>query len=241
MCWIIPLIVGLLSALLGYLLGKRKVEEYTQRIAHLNEENATLRGQLSDCENEKAKGLSDEAVKNHTAYQSLNAKYAELKSTGAAQSDQQAGLISELQAENQRLTQALNHCENNLAEAKSNRAANMAMASPIASFAAGAVTAKAFDADAAKAAFGKTIKEDDLTVVEGIGPKIAELFHQANINTWQQLSETSVEACQKILDDAGDRFAIHNPNTWPRQAKLAADGQWQELFDWQEILDGGRE
>ncbi len=239
MCWIIPLIVGLLSALLGYLLGRRNVEENTQVIARLNEDNATLRGQLSDCENEKAKGLSDEAVKNHTTYQALSSKYAELQANNAAQSDQQAGLISELQAENQRLTQALSHCESNLAEAKSNRAASVA--SPIASFAAGAVAVKVFDADAAKAAFGKTIKEDDLTVVEGIGPKIAELFHQANINTWQQLSETSVEACQKILDDAGDRFAIHNPSTWPRQAKLAADGQWQELFDWQEILDGGRE
>ncbi len=213
MCWIIPLIVGLLSALLGYLLGRRNVEEYTQRIDQLNKENATLRGQLSDCENEKAKGLSDEAVKNHTAYKALSSKYAELQANDAAQSDQQAGLISELQAENQRLTQALNHCESNLAEAKSNRAASVA--SPIASFAAGAVAVKAFDADAAKAAFGKKIKEDDLT--------------------------TSVEACQKILDDAGDRFAIHNPSTWPRQAKLAADGQWQELFDWQEILDGGRE
>jgi len=38
-----------------------------------------------------------------------------------------------------------------------------------------------FDADAATAAFGKKSKQDSLTVVEGIGPKIRELFHNHTI------------------------------------------------------------
>lgn len=256
MCWIIPLLVGLLSALLGYLLGKSKSGD-TQVVAKLTEENNTLRSQLNDCENQKAqflaganteKGnakvagfsaqadLSDDDVKKHGTYQSLQAKYQALQAD-AADSEQQSAIISELRAENQRIKQSLDICERNLADAQSSNSSS----AQIASFAAGAVAGTAFDADAAKAVFGKKIKENDLTVVEGIGPKIAELFNNANISTWYALGETSVDDCQKILDNAGERFSIHNPGTWPRQAKLAANGEWKKLFDWQEELDGGKE
>ncbi len=98
-----------------------------------------------------------------------------------------------------------------------------------------------FDSDAAKAALGKKIKQDDLTMVEGIGPKIAEIFKNAGINTWADLGNTEVERCKELLAEAGDRYKMHDPETWPRQAKLAAEGQWQELADWQDKLDGGRE
>lgn len=98
-----------------------------------------------------------------------------------------------------------------------------------------------FDANAAKAVFGKNIKEDDLKIIEGIGPKIEELFKTSGILTWKALGETSVERCNKILSKAGERFSIHNPGTWPRQSKLAYEGKWQELKDWQEKLDKGRE
>ena len=96
-----------------------------------------------------------------------------------------------------------------------------------------------FDANAAKAIFGKPIKHNDLTVVEGIGPKIQELFRKNNVVTWKTLAECSEEKCQKILDKGGENFKLHVPKTWPKQAQLAYEGKWQELFDWQEKLDGG--
>ena len=99
----------------------------------------------------------------------------------------------------------------------------------------------AFDAAAAKAAFGKKVKQDDLKIVEGIGPKIEELFKTSGILTWERLSETSVDRCNKILDKAGERYRIHDPGTWPRQAKLAYQGKWAKLKEWQDQLDGGRE
>jgi len=105
---------------------------------------------------------------------------------------------------------------------------------------AAAVSTVAFDADAAKAVFGKRIKENDLTVVEGIGPKIQELFHNHGVNTWRELSECSQDKCQSVLDSGGERYKIHNPGTWPEQAGMAADGLWQKLWDWQEKLDGGK-
>ena len=98
-----------------------------------------------------------------------------------------------------------------------------------------------FDPKAAKAAFGKTIKQDDLKIVEGIGPKIEELFKTSGILSWKALGETSVDRLREILSKAGERYQIHDPGTWPKQSKMAYEGKWQELKDWQSTLDGGRE
>jgi predicted flap endonuclease-1-like 5' DNA nuclease len=98
-----------------------------------------------------------------------------------------------------------------------------------------------FDADLAASVFGNKVVENDLKIIEGIGPKIEELFHNAGINTWKALSETSVEKCQQILDEAGDRFKIHSPATWPSQAETAYQGLWKVLKWWQDDMIGGRE
>lgn len=100
---------------------------------------------------------------------------------------------------------------------------------------------KSFNADDVKAVFGKKIKENDLKIIEGIGPKIEELFKTSGILTWKSLSETTVDRCNEILDKAGDRFRIHDPGTWPRQSKLAYEGKWEELKKWQDSLDKGKE
>lgn len=73
------------------------------------------------------------------------------------------------------------------------------------------------------------VEVDDLTKLEGIGPKINELLQGAGIRTYQQLAETPVETLSRVLETAGPRFRLHNPESWPRQARLAADGRWDEL------------
>ena len=108
------------------------------------------------------------------------------------------------------------------------------------SFAAAATTTIAFDAAAAKTVFGKNIKQDDLKIVEGIGPKIAELFHNQDVKTWYALSQCSLDKCQEVLKSGGKRFEMHKPGTWPEQAKLAYEGKWQKLKEWQDTLDGGK-
>ncbi len=90
---------------------------------------------------------------------------------------------------------------------------------------------------------GKTAKveADDLEKVEGIGPKIAEVLTEAGIDTFAKLADATPESIREILDNAGSQFASHDPATWSQQAKLAADGKWDELKAWQDELDGGRE
>lgn len=83
----------------------------------------------------------------------------------------------------------------------------------------------------AKVVLGTSIKMDDLTVVEGVGPKIAGLLADAGVDTWRGLATTDVDRLRAILDDAGSRYRMHDPSPWPPQASLLADGRWQEFKD----------
>lgn len=81
---------------------------------------------------------------------------------------------------------------------------------------------------------------DDLTKVEGIGPKAAEAFQAAGISSFAELAAKSSDELKAILDAAEGRFGAMDPTTWPEQAKMAADGMWDELKKWQDELDGGK-
>ncbi len=82
--------------------------------------------------------------------------------------------------------------------------------------------------------------QDDLTVVEGIGPKIQMLLNQYGVRTYRQLADTPVERLREILSTAGPQLAMHDPGTWPSQANLAANDQWDALKSIQGFLKGGK-
>jgi len=91
------------------------------------------------------------------------------------------------------------------------------------------------------AAEPEAVTADDLTKVEGIGPKISELLQAADIKTFANLAEKSEDELKAILTDAGSSFASKNPGSWAKQAKMAADGKWDELKKWQDSVSGGIE
>ena len=72
-------------------------------------------------------------------------------------------------------------------------------------------------------------KADDLTKIEGIGKKIAELLVAQHICSFADLANSKLRTLQNILNDAGSRYKSYDPNTWVEQAKLAAEGKWDEL------------
>lgn len=180
-CILIPVLVGLICGILGYLLGKMN-SKGDDSLA------AALQADLDAC-------------KANT--KSLNTKILSLEADLAAKTN-----ISNTQ-----------------------------------SFAATAPTIPVFlfDANLAATVYNKKIKENDLKIVEGIGPKIEALMNAAGINTWQELSEASTEKLQAILDAGGENYALHNPSTWAKQSLLAYEGKWKDLKDLQENLLGGKE
>jgi len=78
----------------------------------------------------------------------------------------------------------------------------------------------------------------DLTLVEGIGPKINSILHGAGVNTFADLAGMDADKIKDILTEAGLRLA--DTSTWPMQAKLAAEGKLDELQALQDSLKGGR-
>jgi len=172
--WMIPLLVGVIFGLIGYLMGKskRKVEviDKIEELKTLHDRNAKLQADLDAC---------------NAGHKTQSADF------DAALLDVGTAVI-------------------------------------------------AFDAIAAKAAFGKKIKENDLKVVEGIGPKIEQLFHGFGIKTWQALSDVTVAKCQEVLDSGGKRYRVHDPASWPMQAKMAFKGEWKNLVKWQDKHKAGK-
>ncbi len=174
-CWLIPLLVGAICGILGYLLGRggNTTIDNSADLKLLEDKNAKLQADLATC----------------------NKKISVNANLGASAS----------------------------------------------SFAAGAAIASIpFDGAAAKAVFGKTVKQDDLKIVEGIGPKIEGMFKDAGIKTWKALSDATVADCQKVLDGGGKRYQVHDPASWPMQSKMAYEGKWKKLAKWQDEHDHGK-
>ncbi|MDZ7923881.1 MAG: helix-hairpin-helix domain-containing protein [Marinagarivorans sp.] len=96
------------------------------------------------------------------------------------------------------------------------------------------------DLVAARAAGFSLKGEDDLEIVEGIGPKIADICRRNGIRTFSQLANTAPARLRELLDAAGPSFKIADPGTWPEQADLAARNRWADLKALQDSLDGGR-
>jgi F-type H+-transporting ATPase subunit gamma len=81
---------------------------------------------------------------------------------------------------------------------------------------------------------------DDLTIIEGIGKKMAAALTGAGIDTFEKLSGATEAEIRNAVQAAGMRFAPTIP-TWPKQAEFAAKGDWDGLKQYQDQLIGGRE
>jgi predicted flap endonuclease-1-like 5' DNA nuclease/septal ring factor EnvC (AmiA/AmiB activator) len=82
-------------------------------------------------------------------------------------------------------------------------------------------------------------KADDLLVIEGIGPKVNELFTAKGITTYAQLAAMPKEEVAAVLDGGGARFKILNGNSWPKQAELLRDGKMEEFAQYTDYLIAG--
>jgi large subunit ribosomal protein L21 len=81
---------------------------------------------------------------------------------------------------------------------------------------------------------------DDLTIVEGIGPKAAEALVAGGIETFAKLAATPAADVKSILDASTNKVQHLDPTTWAQQSQLAADGNWDELKKLQDELNGGK-
>ena len=89
-----------------------------------------------------------------------------------------------------------------------------------------------------KKAIEPKVEGDDLTKIEGIGPKIAEVLVENGIDTFEKLAKGKDIDIQKMIKDVKGN---HDARTWNEQATLARDEKWEELEKMQDQLNGGVE
>lgn len=87
----------------------------------------------------------------------------------------------------------------------------------------------------------KASKGDDLTKIEGVGPKAAEYLAAAGLDTFAKVAKAKSDKMKEILTEASSRMGHLDPTSWSKQAKMAADEKWDELKEWQESVKGGVE
>lgn len=85
---------------------------------------------------------------------------------------------------------------------------------------------------------GAHFKNTNLQILEGVGPKIESILKDAGYTTWDAIANASDADLQKVLDDAGPRYRMHNASDWSTQSKFAANGQWDKLVQYQKDMDG---
>jgi len=83
-----------------------------------------------------------------------------------------------------------------------------------------------------------SVEADDLTIIEGIGPKVAKVLGEAGILTFNQLAQSNADDIQKILNEAN--LKMMDATSWPAQAKLADENDMDGLKKMQDKLSGGR-
>ena len=103
--------------------------------------------------------------------------------------------------------------------------------------AAGAVATDDQERNDTGIAYASLFTNDNLQIVEGIGPKVEKLLKAKGIANWSALAAKKPEELKTILAD--NKLQMINPDSWPRQAELAATGKWAELVEYQKFLDTG--
>lgn len=82
--------------------------------------------------------------------------------------------------------------------------------------------------------------QDDLTKIEGIGPQLSKLLVNNGIHSYSELGAAKLKRLEEIIDIGGKKFNLAEPDSWPKQAALAANGDWDKLKILQDELTGGR-
>ena len=216
-CWLWWLLLSLLAFLLGFILGALLFSN-RKRLRELEEENARLKANLTTMEKDfmSLKYQHEETLKEMEELKRKLRICEADKSVIQGKYDRLKVEMEDTDAKDKSKGLGLTP-EEQKPESKSKGATGMVFATPM----------------------GK-VKQDDLKIVEGIGPKIEGLLNAAGITTWAELAAAPVERLQEILVEAGERYRLAVPDTWPRQAQLAHEGKWDELKKWQDELDGGR-
>lgn len=89
---------------------------------------------------------------------------------------------------------------------------------------------------AAESSAAAPAADEDLTRINGVGPKLAEAMQAAGINTYAQIAGMTEDELNERLAATGVRYVKASVKSWPEQARFAAKADWDGLKNYQESL-----
>ncbi|WKN43895.1 hypothetical protein [Tunicatimonas pelagia] len=219
------IIMLLVAFILGYILRQVLGSSKMRRLRELEFDNRHLAGRVKELE----QSVSNE--KRGVIRLTEDLDKCRKESVSAAQVTELENALAELRQQNSQLQSELSLC---LASKKAPEPADSELNTDINPLMA--------TTDNTAIAVEAPPVPDNLKVVEGIGPKIERMLNADGIYTFVQLASADNDRLRNIMAMEGPKFlAVHNPATWPKQAKLAADENWEDLEDYKGRLKGGRE
>lgn len=210
-------IMLLVAAILGYLLGKSVMKKWKIRTEELEIDLAKTKSLLEQSQTE-LKACGEARASLERTRENLNIQIEDLE--------------HKLAAAHQRITELEPPAKGKGASGGAPKEAKMALVD--------IPTAEIFDSAMASTLYGSAVTKDDLKIVEGIGPKLESVFQASGVKTWRQMADMSSEELSRILTSADERHAMHDTSTWPEQCRLADAGEWAALREYQDTLDAGR-
>lgn len=75
----------------------------------------------------------------------------------------------------------------------------------------------------------RNTQTDDLTRINGIGPKIAVYLNSNGVKTFQRLAKFEEPKLRLLVQKSGIRVRQDDPSMWIEQAKLAQKSDWEGL------------
>ena len=216
--WLLPLL--LLSFLLGWLFEYLKRQGFLDRIDALQQENNNLNLRITEG-NTQITNLKYKLEKSRADYESVHSKNADLDIKLRACGEQRSNLETELRAL-QNVADTDTSVDSALGFHNGEGIKNT-MTTP--------------HTEVKSLGIADIFEPENLQIIEGVGPKIESLLQKAGYKNWSDIGNAKIVDLQKVLDDAGARYRVHNPKTWPEQARLAADDNWDALIQFQKFLD----
>ncbi|MEM9819417.1 MAG: hypothetical protein AAF985_00035 [Bacteroidota bacterium] len=89
--------------------------------------------------------------------------------------------------------------------------------------------------------FGPEIKSNDLKIIYGITPKVEKILKEANVNSLATLAGIELNTINNILASAGIQQHFINPESWNKQAQLALNKEYDDLWSYQKSLHATRD
>jgi len=210
----------LLGILISWLYWRQKIRE---RETHIEELETTLM--------EKVEDLNARAQEQETKLERLNSELRQKKEEN-----------KDLNAKIQEKDDTIRNYEEKVADLEKQNSNTLTRAEAAVTIGKKLESSLAEkEQEIAKLSARANAMQDDLSFLDGIGPKISAVLRLAGITSFSKLASTDIDKIKDTLEaENPNLLRLTDPSTWPEQARMAADEDWEALKALQNDLKNAR-